>query len=131
MDYNSLVIRPRKKRLTYRRRHNAVTSLDIETARSIETAMQALMLKIRQSSDFNYRRIKMHTLVQLFNVWRTLLYVPRSVLRSGLSPITRTNLRIGDLTDEDIPGMFRFMNKQQVLWGRAGLRFPRHEARGQ
>jgi hypothetical protein len=84
-----LVERPRKKQLTYRRRHLALVPLDVVRLRYLETSIRDLFVDIENCFDYTLRRIKIDLLIRLMSIRRSILLMPAHLLRERLPVIRR------------------------------------------
>jgi hypothetical protein len=103
-------IRPRKKKLTLRRRHHGSSPLrEVWGQRLLELASR-LILTIKNEEESEEDDLKDY-LRRVPRLRLSVIGISSDMLLSPLPKIHHTRIRIHDLVDAHIPGLFRFNDK--------------------
>ena len=116
-------IRPRKKKLTLRRRHHGSSPLRELWGQSLLKLASRLISKIRNEEESEEDDLKDY-LRRILRLRLSVIGTSSNLLLPSLPKICRTRIRIHDLVDAHIPGLFRFNDKSQLLRLCAAFQFP-------
>jgi hypothetical protein len=117
-------IRPRKKKLALRRRHHGSSPLREVWGQSLLELASRLILKIKNEEESEEDDLKDYRR-RVLRLRLSVIGISADMLLSPLPTIHRTRIRIHDLVDAHIPGLFRFNDKSQLLRLCATFKFPR------
>jgi hypothetical protein len=117
-------IRPRKKKLTLRRRHLGSSPLREVWGQSLLELASRLILRIKNEEEESEADDPKDYLRRVHRLRLSVIGISSDMLLSPLPKIHRTRIRINDLVDAHIPGLFRFNDKAQLLRLCAAFQFP-------